>query len=248
MRQTSALARLAARLCGRKADAVSETPATVNEFGRCRFCDGPLVDAFCSVECSGAMRELDDAVGGIITPDDRELDWRPGGYHFPRGRDSMRPRSYISSRGSAMPVMATRRPGPITENKTRGNLKHFRRHGSNPLPPEGGRQSRGYWDPPPAPPPARVLREGAFPYRPAIRGSTGKIAGMMSTLEVHERCEYVVGSVQCDRERDHGGGHLFKCAGDYCPGLPWIGSNTPHPTSCTMPRWRADPSAPPGDE
>lgn len=178
MRQTSTLARLAARLFGRNTDAVQETPAIVNESWRCRFCGGPIVDGFCFVECNGAMRETSA---------------------------SIRPRSYVSSSGHAMPIMATR-CGPIRENKTRGNMKPFGRRGSNPLPPLGRK---------PAPPPnPQAIRE------PCII------------------CKYDhLGD--CCLERGHDGPHLFKCAGDYCPGLPWIASNTPHPTSCTMP---------PGDE
>lgn len=28
--------------------------------------------------------------------------------------------------------------------------------------------------------------------------------------------------------------HLYRCAGRYCPGLPWKASNTPHPSSCAL--------------
>lgn len=50
------------------------------------------------------------------------------------------------------------------------------------------------------------------------------------------RCDYRagVGGIQCCQDKGHEGPHLFKCAGRHCPGLPWIASNTPHPTSCTI--------------
>lgn len=93
--------------------------------------------------------------------------------------------------------------------------------------------------PKPTPPPNRIVREGEIPSRPVIRSRLERAPTVTGALEVLPRCSYVVGSVQCDRERNHSGGHLYKCAGDYCPGLPWVASNTRHPTSCTMP---------PGDE
>ena len=59
------------------------------------------------------------------------------------------------------------------------------------------------------------------------------------TTENEERCDYRVGSVRCCRRKGHSmkgmeGGHRFKCAGKYCPGLGWVASNTPHPTSCSI--------------
>ena len=48
------------------------------------------------------------------------------------------------------------------------------------------------------------------------------------------RCEYTVGSVRCCEPKDHDGPHMFKCAGKYCQGLPWVASNTPHPTTCDI--------------
>lgn len=157
MRQTSTLARLAARLFGRNTDAVSETPAIVNRF---------------DVRCDPCLDSRADLYFGSQE------------YLAKRPAPSMRPRSYFSSHGSAMPVMATRRPG------------------SNPLP------LSDYVRPdPPANPPA--------------------------INESYIICKY--GHLgDCCLERDHDGPHLFKCAGEYCPGLPWIASNTPHPTSCTI--------------
>lgn len=49
-----------------------------------------------------------------------------------------------------------------------------------------------------------------------------------------KRCQYRAGvvGVQCCREAEHEGRHLFRCASALCPGLPFIASITPHPTSC----------------
>ncbi len=228
MRQTSALARLAARIFRRAADALQKKEKTVF----------------------------------VIKADLR-------GWPDPETLDSMRPRSYFARIRPAMPG-ATRRRGPIRENKTRGNLKQFRRHGSNPPPPSDQVRPDPPPNPPkPTPPPNRIFREGDIEPLPAIHGSSEKTAsprlsvhakkkkrggpprkrpmpkrrmipGTMTAAEIHERCEHRDGVIQrCCLEPDHAGTHLFKCAGDYCPGLPWIASNTPHPTSCTMP---------PGDE
>ncbi len=49
-----------------------------------------------------------------------------------------------------------------------------------------------------------------------------------------ERCQHHAGAVRCIRETGHGGGHIYRCAGKYCPGLGWPASNTPHPTSCAI--------------
>ncbi len=54
---------------------------------------------------------------------------------------------------------------------------------------------------------------------------------------VVKRCDYTAGSVRCCRPAGHSmegmeGGHRYKCSGEFCPGLGWPASNTPHPTSC----------------
>ena len=50
-----------------------------------------------------------------------------------------------------------------------------------------------------------------------------------------ERCDYMGGgTVQCCRRQGHEGGHRYKCAGKFCPGLGWVASNTPHPTQCNV--------------
>jgi hypothetical protein len=142
MRQASALARLAARLCGRKADSVQEAPAIVNEADRCRFCGGPIDDGFCFVECSGAMRE-DACLLRLLEPSMRPRSYFGSReYLAKRPPPSMRPRSYVSSHGHAMPVMATRRPG------------------SNPSPPSDQVRPELPANPPkPTPPPNEIFRK-----------------------------------------------------------------------------------------
>ena len=54
-------------------------------------------------------------------------------------------------------------------------------------------------------------------------------------IALAERCKYRGGGyVQCCERNGHAGSHMYKCAGEYCIGLPWIASNTPHPTSCRV--------------
>lgn len=54
---------------------------------------------------------------------------------------------------------------------------------------------------------------------------------------MNDRCEHIGGfsGPQCCLPNGHKGGHKYKCAGEFCPGLGWIASNTPHPTSCAIP-------------
>lgn len=40
---------------------------------------------------------------------------------------------------------------------------------------------------------------------------------------------------QCCLERNHEGRHMFKCAGNLCPGLSYPASEIPHPVSCDQP-------------
>jgi len=58
---------------------------------------------------------------------------------------------------------------------------------------------------------------------------------MTTNNENENECTHKGGGyVQCCRTKDHDGGHRYKCAGKHCPGLGWIASNTPHPTSCNI--------------
>lgn len=52
------------------------------------------------------------------------------------------------------------------------------------------------------------------------------------------RCEKRAGTgrVRCCEPLGHAGPHLYKCAGESCPGLPWLASNTPHPADCSRPK------------
>lgn len=47
-----------------------------------------------------------------------------------------------------------------------------------------------------------------------------------------ERCEATRNKAQCFKEKGHKGEHRYKCAGKYCPGLPWPASEIGHPTNC----------------
>jgi len=73
-----------------------------------------------------------------------------------------------------------------------------------------------------------------FAMSKALKPVHDAIAGI--AMEDAPRCEYLGGgSVQCCEPAGHEGGHMYKCAGTYCPGLSWIASNTPHPTQCNVP-------------
>lgn len=61
----------------------------------------------------------------------------------------------------------------------------------------------------------------------------------IGAVRIEARCQHHAGGVQCCRTQGHSmegmeGGHRYKCAGDFCPGLGWPASNTPHPTSCVL--------------
>ena len=47
------------------------------------------------------------------------------------------------------------------------------------------------------------------------------------------RCDHKRGSVQCCQVNGHAAGHRYKCAGKYCPGLPWPASVFAHGVNCT---------------
>lgn len=152
---------------------------------------------------------------------DREygLDWRgPGAaIHRIQQKIAMLPRSYSASRGSALPC-ATRRPGP--PKLAAPQCKIFREGDIAPLPAIRSSKPQGIC----------IDVDGA------VTSNGEKVGEWLAPEEVHERCTHRSGEqVQCCLPRYHGDVHLFKCAGDYCPGHTWIASNTPHPISCTLP-------------
>lgn len=48
----------------------------------------------------------------------------------------------------------------------------------------------------------------------------------------NNRCKHFSGNVRCCDADGHNGPHLYKCAGNNCPGLSWKASDLPHPVSC----------------
>lgn len=51
---------------------------------------------------------------------------------------------------------------------------------------------------------------------------------------VDDRCSFrhVATGVQCCLPSGHEKYHRYKCSGQYCPGLPWVASQTAHPRTC----------------
>lgn len=48
------------------------------------------------------------------------------------------------------------------------------------------------------------------------------------------RCDFHIGAVQCVRRAGHADPHLFRCAGEFCSGFPWVATHVPHPSSCVV--------------